>query len=335
MNEPGRAETLIPPTWNPAHEKALSDKLAASASRGGAFGMLEALATLLGLIQNSLSPRIATVPVALVTADHGFATAERSAVPRTADTLAALRGGRLPLAALARVHDAALEVVHASGAERPPERGTTGATALVSRTADARRGPAMTSAQAQAALRHGMREGERADGGAIVCAGWGAGAATGAALVLGALTQRDPGVFMADDGEARACAEAVRERHAALWEPGAARDPLDVLAALGGLEVGTLAGLMLGAAARRQAVLVDGIAALAAAHVAMRIAPYVGDYCIPVRSRAGRGVDAALSLWRPALPAALELDATDGTAGVLALPVLRSAAALLAAPPRS
>jgi nicotinate-nucleotide--dimethylbenzimidazole phosphoribosyltransferase len=330
MNDPMRADTLIPPTWNPALAEALAARMASLATRGGAFGILEALATLLGMIQNSLAPRIATVPVAFVAADHGFAAAQPGGAPRTADTIAALRAGRLPLAALARVHDATLEIVHASGADRPLEIGGS-PPVLVNRTADARLGPAMTSAQAHAALRQGMREGERAQGGAIVCAGWGTGAATGAALVLGALTQRDPLEFIADADEARACAAAVRERHSVLWQAGAARDPVDVLAALGGYETGTLAGVILGAAARRQAVLVDGMAALAAVHVAMRIAPYVGDYCIPVRSRPGRGVDAALALWRPALPSALELDAIDGTAGVLALPVLRSAAALLAA----
>jgi nicotinate-nucleotide--dimethylbenzimidazole phosphoribosyltransferase len=328
MNDPVLADTLIPPTWNPALAEALAARMESLVSRGGAFGMLEALATLLGMIQNSLAPRIATVPVAFVAADHGFASTPASGATRTADTIAALRDGRLPLATLARVHDAAIEIVHASGADRPLEIGGSSAM-LVNRTADARLGPAMTPAQAHAALRQGMREGERAQGGAIVCAGWGAGAASSGALVLGALTQRDPLEFIAEDGEPRECAAAVRERHRALWQAGAARDPVDVLAALGGYETGTLAGVILGAAARRQAVLVDGIAALAAVHVAMRVAPYIGDYCIPVRSRGGRGVDAALALWRPALPSALELDAIDGTAGVLALPVLRSAAALL------
>jgi len=332
MNEPVQADTLIPPTWNPALAEALASRLSSIAGPGGSFGMLEALATLLGMIQNSLAPQIGTVRVAFIVADHGFAPVAAGGAPQAADTLAALRAGRLPLAALARTHDAAIEVLLASGAE-PPFAMAGSAAGLAGKTADARVGPAMTTRQANAALRQGMREGQRAQGGAIICAGWGAGTATGAALVLGALTQRDPGEFMADDRESRTCAEAVRDRHRVLWQPGAARDPLDVLAALGGLEVATLAGLMLGAAERRHAVLVDGMAALAAVHVAMRIAPYVGDYCIPVRSRSGRAVDAALALWRPALPSALELDAMEGTAGVLALPVLRSAAALLTAPP--
>jgi hypothetical protein len=53
---------------------------------------------------------------------------------------------------------------------------------------------------------------------------------------------------------------------------------------------------------------------------------------VAVRSGSSRGLVAALALGRPALPGALELEAMDGSAGVLALPLLRSAAALLATP---
>jgi nicotinate-nucleotide--dimethylbenzimidazole phosphoribosyltransferase len=332
MNEPAEAGTLIPPTSNPALAQALADRLAALHAAGGSFGMLEALATLLGLIQNSLAPRVATATLAIVAADHGFAAALRGAAPRSGDTLAALRDGRVPLAALARLHDATLAPILASGSERATAESEPPVLSLVATTADARRGAAMTAAQAHAALRQGMRESERMRGGVLACAGLGLGSTAAAALVLGTLTQRDPLDFLDDAGEQRASIEAVREHHAALWRPGAARDPVDVLAAVGGLEIATLTGLVLGAAARRQLVLVDGLAALAAMQVAQRIAPYVPDYCIPVRSRAGRGLGAALALGRPALPSALDLDAMDGTAGVLSLPLLRSAAALLARP---
>jgi nicotinate-nucleotide--dimethylbenzimidazole phosphoribosyltransferase len=321
--------TWITPTFNPALEQALVDKLSRVGACSGAFGVLEAVAILLGLIQNSLTPSLPAATLALIVADHGFATGAPNAVSATAQALAALREDRLPLAPLARVHEAALRVVYASGAETAPSSEPL-AVQRVRVTADARLGPAMRSEEAHAAVRLGMREGDRFAGAATVCAGVGAGADLGAALVLGALTQRDPAEFASGDDGAHALLESIRARHAALWTSGAARDPVEVLAAVGGLEVAVLAGVVLGAAARRRVVLVDGMAAVAAFQVASRVAPYVADYCIPVRSHSRRSLAAALELCRPALPSGLDFDAMDGTAGVLALSMLRSATALLA-----
>ena len=323
------AGALIAPTFNPSLEHALSDKMARIAATGGAFGMLEALAIVLGMVQNSLVPSLPRASLALVVADHGFALADGSAMQAPSASVDAVRQERLPLVALASQHEVTLHVIYASGSEPVAARAEP-TLQRVRATADARADAAMTAEQANAALRQGVRESERIGGGAIVCAALGAGSDVGAALALGALAQRDPADFAAGSGDAAAVVSAVRERHAALWKSAAARDPLEVLAALGGFETATLAGLMLGAAARRRLVLVDGLAALAALQVATRIAPYVADYCVPVRSHARRGLVAALDLCRPAMPAPLEIDAMDGTGGVLAVPILRSAAALLA-----
>jgi hypothetical protein len=90
---------LIPPTDNPALDQALADKLATIKARGGSLGMLDSLAMLPRAIQNSLTPRIGTASLVLVAADHGLAAADRGLAPSTAETIAALHPGRLPLAA--------------------------------------------------------------------------------------------------------------------------------------------------------------------------------------------------------------------------------------------
>jgi nicotinate-nucleotide--dimethylbenzimidazole phosphoribosyltransferase len=57
-------------------------------------------------------------------------------------------------------------------------------------------------------------------------------------------------------------------------------DPLGVLAAVGGLEIAGIAGLILGAAADRRPLLLDGLIATAGALVAVRLAPAAIDYLI-------------------------------------------------------
>jgi nicotinate-nucleotide--dimethylbenzimidazole phosphoribosyltransferase len=57
-------------------------------------------------------------------------------------------------------------------------------------------------------------------------------------------------------------------------------DPLDVLAKLGGLEIAGLVGVILGAAANRAVVVIDGFISSAAALVASRLAPLSVHYMI-------------------------------------------------------
>ncbi len=59
-----------------------------------------------------------------------------------------------------------------------------------------------------------------------------------------------------------------------------ARDGLDVLAKVGGFEIGGIAGLIIGAAANRKPILVDGFISTAGALIAYAIEPFVRDYII-------------------------------------------------------
>ncbi|MFA5317570.1 MAG: nicotinate-nucleotide--dimethylbenzimidazole phosphoribosyltransferase, partial [Dehalococcoidales bacterium] len=72
----------------------------------------------------------------------------------------------------------------------------------------------------------------------------------------------------------------VVEKALALNQPDAA-DSLDILAKVGGFEIGGLAGVMLGGAARQIPVVIDGFISGAAALIACGLAPGVKDYLIP------------------------------------------------------
>ena len=81
---------------------------------------------------------------------------------------------------------------------------------------------------------------------------------------------------------------AVIERALAVNKPDP-KKPLEVLAKVGGFEIGGLAGVMLGAAAQKVPVMVDGFISGAAAMVAVALAPQVKDYLIAAHVSAERG----------------------------------------------
>ena len=102
-----------------------------------------------------------------------------------------------------------------------------------------------------------------------------------------------------------------------------------MLSKVGGFEIGGLAGIMLGAAARRCPVVLDGLIATAAALLAVGLVPAVQDYLIAGHRSVEPGHTVALNALglEPVLDLGLRLG--EGTGGVLALPVLEAACRLL------
>lgn len=111
--------------------------------------------------------------------------------------------------------------------------------------------------------------------------------------------------------------------------PPSGDDPLGTLASLGGLEHAAIAGFLLGGAAARVPVVLDGVIAGAAALVAARLAPSVVDYCIAGHRSAEPGHQVALSRLglRPMVD--LDLRLGEGSGAVLALPLVQGAVRVL------
>jgi len=201
-------------------------------------------------------------------------------------------------------------------------------------TASFLRGPAMSRAEAEAALEVGARLAGEAAGEGVDLLGageMGIGNTTTAAAVVAALTGAAPetvvgrGTGVDDAGLARKI-EVVR---AALHHHRLDRaDVLGVLAAVGGLEIAAMAGLMLGGAARRVPVVVDGFISGAAALVATRLQPGVRDFLCFSHLSAERGhrvVCDALDA-RPLFDLGMRLG--EGTGAALAITLLRAAVGL-------
>ncbi|RFU40598.1 nicotinate-nucleotide--dimethylbenzimidazole phosphoribosyltransferase [Actinomadura logoneensis] len=111
--------------------------------------------------------------------------------------------------------------------------------------------------------------------------------------------------------------------------PAAGRDPLEVLAAVGGLEHAGIAGFVLGAAALRVPVVLDGVIAGAAALVAAALCPDALGACVAGHRSAEPGHSAAVAHLglRPLVD--LELRLGEGTGALLALPLVQGAARVL------
>jgi nicotinate-nucleotide--dimethylbenzimidazole phosphoribosyltransferase len=194
----------------------------------------------------------------------------------------------------------------------------------------------MSRAQALAALAAGIEvaESEIAAGADLLATGdMGIGNTTAASAIAAALTGAPPRLVTGrgtgiGDAQLRRKIRVV-ERALKVNAPDPA-DAIDVLAKVGGFEIAGLAGLILGAAARRLPVLVDGFIAGAAALVAGRLAPAVRPYLLAAHQSVEIGhrvILRDLGL-RPLLT--LDLRLGEGTGAALALHLVR-AATLIAA----
>jgi nicotinate-nucleotide--dimethylbenzimidazole phosphoribosyltransferase len=108
------------------------------------------------------------------------------------------------------------------------------------------------------------------------------------------------------------------------------KDGLDILAKVGGFEIGGIAGLILGAAANRKPVLVDGFISTAAALIAYRIEPFVKDYLIFSHRSVEPGhaaMQEALGCKKPLLDLNFRLG--EGTGAAVAMNLVEGAVAIL------
>lgn len=301
----------------------------------GALGRLESLAAQVCAIQSTLAPAI-VAPRALVFAgDHGAADRGVSAYPSavTAQMVANFLAGGAAINVLARQHGLGLTIVDAGvDAELSPHPMLIGAK-LRRATRDYTEMPAMTDAECREAITTGAQIARDAiDRGAntLVLGEMGIGNTGAAALLMHGLTTRPlaqcvgRGTGLDDAGLARKLAllEAARAR-----APGVT-DPLGLLTEFGGYEIAMLTGAILGGAAARAVIVIDGFTVTVAAALAARLAPRVPDYCVFSHcsaEQAHRSLLASLPA-RPLLD--LDLRLGEGSGAALAMPLLTAAIAL-------
>ncbi|QWC86518.1 nicotinate-nucleotide--dimethylbenzimidazole phosphoribosyltransferase [Nocardioidaceae bacterium] len=310
----------------------------------GSLGRLETLAVRLAGATGSATPRVEDPVVVVCAADHGITAQGVSAFPAeiTGLMLRSFATGGAAVNVLAQQAGARL-VVADLGTVAPPELGPDDSPVLDLRvragTADSTVEEAMTREEAERALAHGIRLGRRLIGeGAdlLVLGEMGIGNTTTAAALSAALLGRPAeavcgrGTGVDDAGYARkvAAVQAALDRHDLGPDHGA--DPVTVLAAVGGLEIAALAGVVLGGVEADVPVLLDGFITGAAALVAQALSPTSTRVMIAGHLSAEPGH--AHQLEALGLDPLLRLDLRLGEAsgGCLAVPLVRAAAAVLA-----
>ncbi len=305
----------------------------------GALGRLEPLGIRLAAIAGACPPPVPSpAAVAVFAGDHGVLAQGVSPWPQevTAQMVANFCAGGAAINVLARQAGARVVVVDVGVAtdlddapglvHRKIRPGTADLTATVAMAPDEARAALDVGAQVAADL---VGEGAMC----LVTGEMGIGNTTAAAALIAALTHRAPaavtgrGTGIDDDTLARkvAVVETALARHAGAVGDG----PLATLAAVGGLEIAALAGFIVGGAAARVPVVVDGVIADAALLVAAAVAPGVLDYAIAGHRSPEPGAAAALDHLGldPLLDLGLRLG--EGSGACLALAVVEAAARVL------
>lgn len=306
----------------------------------GALGRLEDLAAWLCAVQGVCPPRpLARARVVIFAGDHGVAQSGVSAYPPevTAQMVRTFVSGGAAVNAIARTVDAGVRVldlgVDADLSDLPAD-----VTRLKVRrgTGDIQVADAMTRAEAERSLLAGVTVAdEEIDAGAdvLVAGDMGIGNTTPAAVLTGLLTNNDAaavtgrGTGIDDDTWMR---KAAAVRDAMRRGRGCVGDQTELLATVGGPDLAAMTGFLLQAARRRTPVVLDGVVTCAAALVAHRVAYRASSWWVAGH----RSVEPAqaLALKRLQLEPLLDqqMRLGEGTGALLALPVLRAAAATLA-----
>ncbi|WP_369168785.1 nicotinate-nucleotide--dimethylbenzimidazole phosphoribosyltransferase [Streptomyces sp. R28] len=307
----------------------------------GALGRLDDLGEWLAAAQSAVPVRPIEQPrVVLFAGDHGIAelgVSARRAGGAVELVREILEGGR-PVSVLARRLGVPVRVVDMALDCDPQELPETVVRHRV------RRGSgridvedALTLEEAEAAFRAGVAVAdEEADSGTdlVVLGDVSVGGTTAAGVLVAALCGTDASVVTGRGGLAvddlvwmRKCAairDALRRARPVLG------DQLQLLATVGGADLAAITGFLLQSAVRKMPVVLDGVVVAACALVGQRIAFRAPDWWLAAHNSGEPGQAKALD--RMALEPLLDpgVKVGEGAGGLLALPMVQSAAALAA-----
>lgn len=305
----------------------------------GSLGRLESLAVQIGLIQGSTAPKIESPHIRVFAADHGLTKHGTSAFPSevTAQMVLNFLNGGAAINVLARQHNIELKVVDAGvatdfadfGIEKHPQLITEYKVRLGSR--DALTEPAMSSEECIQALQAGMNVAKQLEGKLFIAGEMGIGNTSAASLLLAKLEDvpiaecigRGTGL---DDAGLQRKVEVlsqVLQRHEQVTTP------LEILAALGGLEIAMMAGAFIQAASDRRVLLVDGFIASSALLVAEHLVPGVAKFAVFAHHSVEPGHSKMLAALDAEPLLGFNLRLGEGSGAALAYPLLQSACAII------
>ncbi|MCX5889554.1 MAG: nicotinate-nucleotide--dimethylbenzimidazole phosphoribosyltransferase [Deltaproteobacteria bacterium] len=331
MNELSQIISQIEPV-DPAWLVRAQERLDSLTKPPGSLGRLEELAARYVAIRRDLMPELQTKWVVVFAADHGVVAEGVSAYPQDVTYQMVynfLRGGA-GINVLARQARARVEVVDIGVNHDFAEVQDLIARKVAYGSRNMAREPAMNRDEALKALLVGVERAEAATaaGVDVIAAGdMGIGNTTAASALasvftgrpVSAVTGRGTGI----EDKVWQHKVAVINRALSLHRPDPA-DPLGALAAVGGLEIAGIAGLILGCAAARRPLLLDGFIATAGALVAAAMAPAATDYLIAAHRSVEPGHQTVLDYLKLKPLLNLNMRLGEGTGAALGMLLLEA-----------
>jgi nicotinate-nucleotide--dimethylbenzimidazole phosphoribosyltransferase len=298
----------------------------------GALGQLENLALKIGLIQNSLEPKLNKPTILIFAGDHGIVESGVSAYPQavTAQMVANFLAGGAAISVFARQHQLELFVVDAGVNANLTAHPQLIDAKIAEGTKNFLYDSAMSANQCLKAIESGAELVRQQYTNGCNCIGFGEmgiGNTSSAALLVHCLTGlsmdqcvgRGTGL---DDSQLQNKRRVLQQ---ALNFHKDITAPLDVLATFGGFEIAMMVGAYLKAAELGMLIMVDGFIASAALLVAYKLYPTVLDYCVFSHVSSEQGHKALLSYLKAQPLLNLELRLGEGSGIAVAYPLIQSA----------
>jgi nicotinate-nucleotide--dimethylbenzimidazole phosphoribosyltransferase len=299
-----------------------------------ALGKLHDIGERLCAIFSTLKPDVSKKAFFVMAGDHGVAEEGVSAFPQqvTGEMVKCFVKGAAGINVLARQLPADVTVVDMGIIPEFEEKENLLVRKVRPGTNNIAKGPAMTRADAEKAILAGFEVGSGAIKNGVQLLGTGdmgianttPSSAVGA-VILGKsvkeMTGRGTGIN--DEGFNSKC--TIIEKAIAINNPDPS-DGLDVLAKVGGFEIGGIAGLVLAAAYHKRPVVIDGLISTAGALIAHTMNPLVGEYIFAGHTSVEQGHKHMLYHIgvEPIINLGLRLG--EGTGGALAMHIIESAA---------
>jgi nicotinate-nucleotide--dimethylbenzimidazole phosphoribosyltransferase len=303
----------------------------------GSLGRLEQLSIQIAGIQGNPMPQIKQKAVIVMAADHGVAVSGISAYPQevTAQMVLNFLHGGAGINVISRQVGARVIIVDMGVVVKLEANPGLVSRRIAGGTQDIRHGPAMTLVQAQEALEAGIEivTGEVKNGLDIVATGdMGIGNTTASSAICAIMTGKTVAEVTGrgtglDNKQLQNKIRIINE--AIAFNKPESTNPLEVLAKVGGFEIGGLVGVILGAAANRVPVVIDGFISGAAALIAAGLCPQSKDYMIAGHCSVEPGHKLLLQYLglKPFLD--LEMRLGEGTGAALAMSLAETSVRIL------
>lgn len=301
----------------------------------GSLGQLEDIALQLGLIQNTLTPKIEKPAILVFAADHGLADEKISPYPKDVTWQMAMNfvAGGAAISVFCRKNQISLKVIDA-GVDYDFPEGTPIIGAKIARgSRNMRKEPAMTPAECELAMSKGagfVKSEAEAGCNTIGFGEMGIGNTSPSSLLMhrftGLTIEACTGAGAGMQGEGLQRKARILKEISEKYNP---RTPFETLATFGGLEIAMMVGAMLEAYRQKMVLLIDGFIASAALLTAKQFEPDITDSCIFCHNSHEQGHRKLLDFLGAEPVLNLRLRLGEGTGAAAALPVIELAAVFL------